>query len=259
MKLAALALLIPLLAAAEEPLPEAGHSTIGYETVAEALAALKAKPGAEVSETPDGWTVIRDGSALWSFTPDGHAAHPSAVKREPVTSDGKTVLNMTVLCQAEKIPCDDLVREFTRMNEELTQRVRDKAAAAAAPNPRDPEVEAFTLHWLDLLEQGEADKSYAFLTDIFKSHVTIDQWRALLTETKQSLGALRSRRLRRIVWYKDPPDAPTPGTYIAIEFDSVYEKAPQHFRYVVLHAQGEEPLRVMRDESTIGPAAGPGS
>ena len=251
-------LLLTTLAAAEEPLPEAGHSTIGYETVAEALAALRAKPGVQVTEQPDGWIVVIDGRAVWSFPPDGHAAYPSAVRREAVERDGQVFIDMSVHCEAEKVPCDQLVREFTKMNEEVGKQARNPDTATADPNPRDPEAEAFATHWLDLLEQGEADKAYGFLTDIFKSHVTIERWRELLAETEQRLGALQSRKLRRIVWYQDPPNAPLPGTYVAVEFDSVYANAPKHFRFVILHAQGDEPFRVMRDESTVGemPASG---
>jgi hypothetical protein len=234
------------------PLTEAERSTIGYDSVPEALAALKAKPGVEISDE-DGWTIIADGLALWSFTPEAHPAHPSAVKREVVERDGKTVIEMAVLCQSAKAPCDQLVREFTELNENMRRQLTEEGAGApAASNPRDAEIEAFATNWLDLLEHGEADKSYAFLTDIFKSNLTINDWRTTLAETKERLGTLRSRRLRRIVWYEDPPEAPMPGTYIAVEFDSVYEKAPRHFRYLVLHTQGDEPLRVMRDESTIG-------
>jgi hypothetical protein len=258
---ALLALLLPASAGAQElpPPAESGKSSVGYDTVAEALAALKAKPGAVIREEADGWTVIDDDNALWSFTPEGHPAHPSVVKRKAVERDGRVVIEMAVLCESSKAPCDQLVSEFTELNEEIGAQARNESAPPAAPNPRDAEVEAFASHWLDLLEQEEADKSYAFLADVFKSNMTIDEWRVAVAETKERLGALRSRSVRRIVWYEDPADAPLPGTYIAIEFDSVYEKAPRHFRYVVLHTQGDEPFRVMRDESTIDgtPVDGP--
>jgi len=251
--LAVYALLMPLFAAAEElpPLPETPNSSLGYASVAEALAALKTKPGVEI-RVENGWTIAGDGMTLWSFTPEGHPAHPSAVKREVVERDGRTVIEMAVLCQSTKEPCDQLVRDFSKLNDNIRAQLQPGQAPPAEPHPRDAEVEAFATHWLDLLEQGEAEKSFAFLTDVFKSNLTIEEWRKLLVETHEQLGELKGRRLRRIVWYENPPNAPQPGTYIAVEFDSVYEKALQHFRYVVLHTQGDEPFRVMRDESVIG-------
>ena len=252
-KLAALALLVPAWALAANVEPSRLGSPIGHPTVAEALAALKAKPGVQVSGE-DGWTIITDGNIIWSFTPEGNAAHPSAVKRETIARDGAESLEMRIQCEAAPEPCDRLADDFASKYQPAVVMMAKGSAAPTQPppHPRDPEVMAFATHWLDLQEQGEADKAYAFLTDIFKSHVTIETWRSLLAETKQSLGALQGRRLRRVVWYENPMDAPLPGTYVAVEFDSVYANAPQHFRYVVLHAQGSEPFRVMRDESTVG-------
>ena len=57
---------------------------IGYPSIAAALAALRADPHATF-ETQQGWTVVanREGAnpVQWFFTPEGHPAHPSVVKR----------------------------------------------------------------------------------------------------------------------------------------------------------------------------------
>jgi len=39
--------------------------------------------------------------------------------------------------------------------------------------------------------------------------------------------------------------------YAAVEFDSVFENADQHFQFIILHSQRDEPCRVMRSESTF--------
>lgn len=99
------------------PLPEQANSTIGYASVADALAALRAQPGVTFA-TERGWTIATDGAAraIWSFAPAEHAAYPSAVKRQVVGNGGKVSLEMKVLCQASKAACDDLVREFEALN-----------------------------------------------------------------------------------------------------------------------------------------------
>lgn len=254
--LACIALLVPAcaLAAVVEP-PKIG-SPVGYPTVAEAYDAMKAKPGVRIG-TDSGFTTIEDGTALWLFTPEGHAAHPSAAKLEEMELEEGVSVVLKILCEAPSPACAALSREIGDRHETGLVMMQHGLPVPSLPpppppHPRDPEIEAFAVHWLDLLEQGEADKAYAFLTDIFKSHVTIDNWRGMIAETKQSLGELQNRKLRRIVWYQDPPNAPLPGTYVAVEFDSVYANAPKHFRFVILHAQGDEPFRVMRDESTVG-------
>lgn len=96
---------------------EQGRSTIGYPTVAAALATLRAKPGSEVS-MQNGWMVVSEPSAraVWSFTPAGHPAHPALVRRGVVTEGSTLVVKTDVLCQAAKAPCDQLVLEFRVMN-----------------------------------------------------------------------------------------------------------------------------------------------
>jgi hypothetical protein len=57
--------------AAEPPAPDTESNKTGYPTVAAALDALKAKPGAKVTVS-DKWTTIEDVEGkdivLWSFT-----------------------------------------------------------------------------------------------------------------------------------------------------------------------------------------------
>jgi hypothetical protein len=108
------------------PLPESA-SSIGYASVQEALAALKIKPGVQVREE-NGWTIVADREsdsmqALWSFTGPDHPAHPAVVKRIVAQRDGKVSLEMKVLCQARKEPCDQLVREFQALNERVRQQL----------------------------------------------------------------------------------------------------------------------------------------
>ena len=106
---------------------ESAESSIGYSSVSEALTALKAIPDAEVRYNR-GWTVInleRSGDRiLWSFTPDSHPAHPSAVKRAVVHNDEGISLNMSVLCKSSKEACDRLVSEFEQLNENIRKSMQ---------------------------------------------------------------------------------------------------------------------------------------
>jgi hypothetical protein len=116
-----------MVAVAGEPLPESKTNTIGYPNVAEALKALKAKPGSRAT-VQNGWTIVEDTSGasptIWSFTPEGHPAHPSVVKRSLVTKDGRTDIVMSVHCEATKAPCDDLVRSFQAMNDQMIRSIQ---------------------------------------------------------------------------------------------------------------------------------------
>jgi hypothetical protein len=103
-------------------LAEQPASTIGYPTVEAALQDLRSRPGVVISER-GGWTLVEDEAAqtFWSFPPPGHPAYPSAVKRQVVHVGGDLAIQMRILCQASKIACDDLVREFEKLNEQMKQ------------------------------------------------------------------------------------------------------------------------------------------
>jgi hypothetical protein len=110
--------------------PPGATSSIGYRTVAEALAAVPGKPGAQVTVTPNGWTVVSFDApeyAIWSFTPAGHYAHPAAVRRAVVVENGMVRVSTAALCQAAKEPCDRLMAEFAKLNEGMRQDMRNPA------------------------------------------------------------------------------------------------------------------------------------
>ncbi len=121
----AVALCLPLAARAE-PLPEQSHSTVGYATPDAALAALHAKPGVEF-QVQDGWTIATDPptNTVWSFPPERDPAYPAVVKADDVPAPrGKIQVQMDVLCGASKTACDDLVRAFERMNDEVKAQLQ---------------------------------------------------------------------------------------------------------------------------------------
>jgi hypothetical protein len=121
-----LAILVSHAVAGElPPLPEADGSTIGYRTAAEALASLRARPEV-VENEQQGWLLFQDKSnnTLWSFAPKDHPAYPSAVKREIIEKDGKLYVNMRVHCEAGKKACDQLVRDFQELNEQMRQAMQ---------------------------------------------------------------------------------------------------------------------------------------
>lgn len=102
------------------PLPEVEHSNIEYKSPAEALEALRSKPGVKISKQ-GGWTIAHESAlhVIWSFAPEKHPSYPSVVKRAIVEKDGTVFVKMDVKCKASKEVCDDLVREFIQLNESM--------------------------------------------------------------------------------------------------------------------------------------------
>jgi hypothetical protein len=106
---------------------EVKSSTIGYPSVAAALADLHSKPEVKFSEA-NGWTIAEDKSrfTLWSFAPAGDPSYPSAVKRTAVQEGGRTSLNMKVLCESTQEACDRLVEDFEALNRRLQDSFKHK-------------------------------------------------------------------------------------------------------------------------------------
>jgi len=99
------------------PLPETSHSSVGYDTVAAALVDLRSQPNV-VFTTENGWLIATDEAAytIWSFAPRGYPAFPAVVKRQVVPQATGSIMRMSVLCEASKEACDNLVRTFAEMN-----------------------------------------------------------------------------------------------------------------------------------------------
>jgi len=110
-----------------QPVPEADKPTIGYSSVAEALLALKARRDVKFS-TQGGWTIVTDASSatLWSFPPASHPAYPSAVRRQIENRPDGAYVHMSVQCEASKSACDDLVRSFQALNEQMAQYLKGR-------------------------------------------------------------------------------------------------------------------------------------
>jgi len=98
-------------------LEEAETLTTGYSSVAEALAGLHSQPGVKF-EDRNGWTIAVDEKAftIWSFSPPDYPAYPAVVKREVVSDEEGSRIEMSVHCEASKEACDDLVRAFAELN-----------------------------------------------------------------------------------------------------------------------------------------------
>jgi hypothetical protein len=132
----------------------------------------------------------------------------------------------------------------------ISQFAIGQTSQSIALHPREQEAIGVASDWLDLVEGGDDKKSYAMLAPIFQRSLTPVSWRMSVAERNVKSGKRLSRMLRRVVWYDNPTDAPLPGLYAAVEFDSKFENTDQHFQFVILHSQGGAPFLVMRNEVT---------
>ena len=134
--LASSALLAPALAQPASA-PERGGASIPFATVAQALAALKARDGDSVTVmSADGWITVDEPSAAarWSFTPSGHYAYPAVVKRVIKRSPaGAAEVETASLCESDKASCDKLLAEFQVLDERIRQAIQARGRRAPPP------------------------------------------------------------------------------------------------------------------------------
>jgi alkanesulfonate monooxygenase SsuD/methylene tetrahydromethanopterin reductase-like flavin-dependent oxidoreductase (luciferase family) len=98
-----------------------------YPSVAEALADLKTRGDVSI-EVSQGWTIVTeaDGLTTWSFTPSDHPAYPAVAKRILYEDQDGWHIKMNVRCEAEKAACDQFVRDFEALNEQMLQYIEQQ-------------------------------------------------------------------------------------------------------------------------------------
>lgn len=248
---------------------ETTESPIGYASVADALTALKARRDVDIS-VRDRWTIVSDptNNAFWSFTPPSHPAHPAAVKRTILERDGAFYVLMTALCQAEKFACDKLVAEFQVLNERMRQDIAHSAIRRRATPPFVPHdtqadgswspsetdkafVEHLTHQYFLAKDQGRYQDAYAMLSPGMQEITPFERWSTLEQEFSARAGRATNRQLKKVTWYKDPPTAPTPGIYAAVDYTGRFENIDVYCGYVAWKRQENGTFRLVRQEQNF--------
>jgi hypothetical protein len=97
---------------------------IGFASVASALQALRDDPSADFRTQQD-WTLVAtrelDKPVQWFFTPEGHPAHPSVVKRSISERDGVGYIDVAALCHVPQSECDRLLEDFRQLHLEVAR------------------------------------------------------------------------------------------------------------------------------------------
>jgi hypothetical protein len=97
---------------------------IDFPSVAAALDALRADSAAQF-ESQGGWVVVatseQGNPVLWSFTPEGHPAHPAVVKRTALEKKGTGFVELATLCQGPEAECFALLDNFRQINQQIAQ------------------------------------------------------------------------------------------------------------------------------------------
>ena len=149
-------------------------------------------------------------------------------------------------------PPDDRVR--------LVQVVLCEPVPVAMPSPSraltdaeraamEDEIRGKTLAYFAGLDAGgDARASYAMLSEYLRSK-TFSAWRQERDEDRAEMGDVTERRVWRVTVYVDPPEAPTPGIYVAADYQAAYERVLFECGYLIWRERSDGNFHVIRRES----------
>ena len=123
------------------------------------------------------------------------------------------------------------------------------ADPAWRPSPEQrASIETVTLAYFAARDANKPNEAYAFLSPRQKQYLPSGAFQKLVEEFNAKAGAVQARRLRRITWYKDTPQA-GPGLYVAVDYSSDFANLALHCGYLVWHEQPDGSFLQVREEA----------
>jgi hypothetical protein len=126
-------------------------------------------------------------------------------------------------------------------------------AAEYAPSEADAaEIQRLSRTYFAHLDNGDHAAAYAMQTKGMKAITPYKEWLKIVRDSADALGALQRRDQTKVTWYDNPPNAPAPGLYVAVDYVSAYRNASQHSEYLVWYRERtDRPFALTRHETTI--------
>lgn len=115
------------------------------------------------------------------------------------------------------------------------------AAMAADYTPTQAEadeIQRSSERYLGHLDRGEYAEAHAMYSEEMRALAPFDEWRDHGRASRAAWGALERRDRANITWYLDPPNAPRPGLYVAVDYVSRYAGLAQHTEYLIWYRAG---------------------
>jgi Protein of unknown function (DUF4019) len=129
--------------------------------------------------------------------------------------------------------------------------------AAAKPDPQwrptaeqEKLIESVTLTYFAAKDQRNYSQAYAFLSPSRQAATPFESWRSEREQFHSRAGDVHSRKIKKITWYKDPPQA-APGLYAAADFESRFANIDIHCGYLVWHQAQDRTFRLIREEENL--------
>lgn len=124
-------------------------------------------------------------------------------------------------------------------------------ASKYVPSAADSaEIQRLSARYFEHVDRKEYDAVYAMFTDGMRAAAPFREWQDLLRETHRDWGKLEQRKLTNVTWYDNPPNAPQPGLYVAVDYVSRYANLAQHTEFLVWYRERDGlPFALTRHET----------
>jgi hypothetical protein len=128
---------------------------------------------------------------------------------------------------------------------------------AAPPDPnwrqsaaQELAVLARTRAYFAAKDSGRFAEAYAMLTAEMQADSDLQSWSRVAEAFNRRAGEAHGRRLIRVTWYNNPPEAPVPGLYAAVDFNGDFTGLHFLCGYVVWLLQRDGSWRLVREEQS---------
>ena len=156
---------------------------------------------------------------------------------DPASGAVKTLLlRQEILCEAPG----------TTVSGPTARSTTPQVAPSASQNQR---AEAETLAYFALRDNAKYKEAYAMMSASQRETISFELWSDRVGKFNAQAGALISRKIKKVTWYRDPPGV-QPGNYAAVDFLGTFKNVPYYCGYVVWRDEPQG-LRLVREETNM--------
>jgi hypothetical protein len=129
--------------------------------------------------------------------------------------------------------------------------VKDIAGEAPDPAMNDTAATAIVEQskaYLQDKRAGHYDQAYALIAPSMRAYLSQELFRDGAAKFSAEAGKPGEPDFTRFTWYRDPPDAPEPGLYAAVDFTGHYADLALMCGYLMWHKLPNGRFRLVREE-----------
>lgn len=166
---------------------------------------------------------------------------------EPLASSGtNTVLEPTVFIFKQELHCGDVPLE------QLAPLDSPPALLARPAETRSESTfKAMTQDYFTAIHDSDFPQAYGMLGQTMQASSTLSGWTTEQQRFLNSAGDLLNSKILQITIYDNPPSAPEPGIYVAVDFSQQYSRIPYYCGYMIWFQETADVFKIIRQEISI--------